>query len=182
MPRRPIPRWPAALALLLIVALAALGAGAGGPTRAAGPTATATATAEGPRLFLPLVLMERCLTEEREPNDTGHQAAQSYNALCLDVPMSGALASPADYRDVYLLDLAAPGALRLRLDDMPPTVDYDLALFDSANRPLAYATTRGSGPEEILVEEPLAPGRYLVMVYSYQGFSPQHYRLSATVP
>lgn len=182
----PTSRWTAALPLLLAALIALAGAGSRAPTLAAGPTAapgaTATTAAGEAVLYLPLVLTDRCRTEEIEPNDTGHQAAQSENDLCLGVAVHGVMASPADYRDVYLLDLSEPTALRVVLDELSPVVDYDLALFDAANRPIAYATTRGSGPEEILIVEPLAPGRYLLMAYSYQGFSPQPYRLTASVP
>lgn len=130
------------------------------------------------QLHLPLVMVNRCVTHEIEPNDTRTEAVASGNRACLASTVVGALATPEDQRDIYILTLTAPAALRIELDPVPANADFDIGLYDFANNRIAYSVNRGNGLPETIISPRLGAGEYALMVYVHTGFDPSPYQLT----
>lgn len=91
-----------------------------------------------------------------EPNDAPETACP----LADGAPLLGEIASQRDV-DVYRFELAAPGAVRVELTNLP--ADYDLYLVDLEGELLGSSVQEATSPESLELSLPSA-GQYLVYV------------------
>ena len=102
---------------------------------------------------------------ESDGNDAMEQAVE----LGLAEPQPGYIELAGD-QDFFRFGLANPSQVTVELT-VPPEVDYDLELLDSAGRLLDESTAASGEPEWI--DRALASGEYFVRVHSYEGHSPE---------
>jgi hypothetical protein len=101
--------------------------------------------------------------EPHEPNDSF--AAASPLPLLDPLVAVEAWICAAEDEDWYLLDLAEPTRVELRLSDLP--ADYELVVQDETATELARATRGGTQSEEI--ELTLPEGQNRIQVFGYDG-------------
>lgn len=102
---------------------------------------------------------------ESDGNDAMEQAVE----LGLAEPQPGYIELAGD-QDFFAFGLANPSQVTVELT-VPPEVDYDLELLDSAGRLLDESRAASGEPERI--DRALASGEYFVRVHSYEGHSPE---------
>lgn len=166
-------------------------------THTSTPSATATATATtGPqRLYLPLVIKplpptptptptpDPCRQGESEPNDTRADARTTGNLVCVNVPVTGQMATSADTRDVFIFNVTSPVKVDISVNPMPSDADFDVGLYAADNTRIGFSVNRGNGLPEFIPGSAtgvLPPGEYAIMVYSHVGLSNQNYTLRVT--
>jgi len=132
-------------------------------------------------IYLPLVMKGYCSCgpDNYEPNDsfaqaygplTSGQTYQSYISCC-DV---------ASRRDYFYIDISTTKAINIDLTNIPTGVDYDLYLYNSAQRRVGQSQNNGNLPDHISYD-PTSAGRYYILVFSpFYHYSASPYSLRVT--
>jgi Tol biopolymer transport system component len=140
------------------------------------PTFTPTQPSENGEVFVPLVLRQlafatpaptptpapTCEVLDREPNNFFIEANGNL-PLCEGSPVTGTV-SPNDIDDIYRVEVATSGIVRIDLTNIPNGADYDLYLYNADRGEVTVSNTSGSVDESIRVNLP--NGRYYIRVYS----------------
>jgi hypothetical protein len=140
------------------------------------PTSTPTQPSENGEVFVPLVLRQlafatpaptptlapTCEVLDREPNNFFIEANGNL-PLCEGSPVTGTV-SPGDIDDIYRIEVATSGIVRIDLTNIPSGADYDLYLYNADRGEVTVSNTSGSGDESVRVNLP--NGRYYIRVYS----------------
>ncbi len=114
-----------------------------------------------------------CLMQEAEPND-GVRAATDQPPLCENRAIPATLPE-GDSDDLFWIEVERAGTVEIALSEMMPERDYDLYLYDSAQRLLAFSKEHGNLPERIVLG--VDEGRYLIRVYPFAGRNDERYIL-----
>ena len=115
-----------------------------------------------------------------EPNDVAQQAQ---GPLLCDTTYYCLLEKNWDL-DFFYIDLTGPVVITIDLTDIPPASDWDLYLYDSEVKELAYSVEAGNSPE-LIAHDISEPGRYYIAVECYDGPRndyPYTLSISCTVP
>jgi len=91
----------------------------------------------------------------------------------------GVLASGADEKDYFYLDLLSPRAVELWLTNMAPGQDFNLVLRDGSTKMVGYSGFLGNTDEHIATGL-LPAGRYYVQVQRVTGDLARPYHLRGT--
>jgi parallel beta-helix repeat protein len=130
---------------------------------------------------LPIVMKGYCGCgrDNYEPNDSFAQAhgpltsGQIYESWisCCDV---------ASRRDYFYINISTTNTINIDLTNIPAGVDYDLYLYNSAQRRVDQSQRDDNLPEDISYEPPSA-GRYYILVFSpFYDYSASPYSLRVT--
>ena len=114
----------------------------------------------------------RATGDRYEPNNSMQTATSIANNVTIK---DANIHLPTD-NDYYKFTLNATSNVNINLSHIPDGCDYDLKLYNSENKQLAFSARAGNNPESIMTA--LNAGTYYIHVYSYTGCSSSYYHLS----
>lgn len=159
------------------------------------PTRTLTPTPSSTDLYLPLIIksppppptptptrtptvtvtpMLSCITTEQEPNNTSANTLK-YPPLCEGVQLPGVMPNEDDELDIYRIEVAQAGTIKINLTNIPEGTNYNLRLFDNNANEVADSSNSGNTSESISLF--INPGRYYIRIFAIEGRSDQNYLL-----
>lgn len=87
----------------------------------------------------------------------------------------------SDLADYYTFTTTIAGDLKIDLDNIAPTADLDITLFDQFQQPLEFQGGAGPGGNEQIILNDAQPGQYFVLVRPAGPNNNSAYRLTAVL-